>query len=460
MSAAHMDATRVDAQRGGEGREGPLAGVDYSDPAVQYRGERVLSLLRKLIDTDKLPEFVDGVFAVSTYYMFFLPFPVMNKAYAASVRDEKKALQLRILSRIMSLEKFEEVRRYTIADSSTSMVVSAVFMEALVRELSSMMSRSQSSLESRAGQGRDGEAMGQDYNVNLDRAISRALQTAWSHAETAKQIQMLAAKFAAGTGSSLTLEDSVADVLRLARNTDVRNILEMLKSIQEGETRFRRKVRKSPRGELDGYEMGSDVERIVPSELALPPEFLAYKMSEGSLLLYRKVLPESHGPLYVLLDKSGSMMGTKILWAKAVALALAQRAARERRDYYVRFFDSIPYPPLRLPKNAKGRDLVKLLDYIARVRANGGTDITRAVLAAVEDIIANRSNGVANIVLITDGEDKVTIEAVRRGLTRARAKLYTVMIQGNNPDLKVLSESYMSVVKLSKEEALKVINLG
>jgi uncharacterized protein with von Willebrand factor type A (vWA) domain len=286
------------------------------------------------------------------------------------------------------------------------------------------------------------------------------MQTAWSHAETAKQIQLLAARFAAGTGSSFSLEDSVGDVLRLARNTDVRNILEMLKSIEEGETRFKRRVRKSPRGELDGYELGSDVERIVPTELALPPEFLAYKMSEGSLLLYRKVLPESHGPLYVLLDKSGSMMGTKILWAKAVALALAQRAARERRDYYVRFFDSIPYPPLKLPKNAKSRDVVRLLDYIARVRANGGTDITRAVLAAVEDIVSGRSSGVADIVLITDGEDKVTIEAVRRGLIRAKARLHTVMIQGNNPDLRILSESYMSVVRLSREEALKVVNIG
>ncbi|AEM39366.1 von Willebrand factor type A [Pyrolobus fumarii 1A] len=456
----HQFDEKVETKEATRGGEGLIVGVNYDDPAVQYRGERVLSLVRKLVDNDKLPDFVDDVFAVSTYYMFFLPVPMINREYASRVKDAKRAIQLKILSRIMSMDKFEEIRRYTIADSSTSMVVSAVFMETLVRESSNMSQQMPSSLEQKSGEGRESDMVGNDYDSNLHRAISRALQTAWSHAETAKQIQMLAARFVAGTGSSLTLEDSITDVLRLARNTDVRNILEMLKSIEEGETRFRRKVRKSPRGELDGYELGSDVERIVPSELALPPEFLAYKLSEGSLLLYRKVLPESHGPLYVLLDKSGSMMGTKILWAKAVALALAQRAARERRDYYVRFFDSIPYPPLKLPKNARGRDLVKLLDYIARIRANGGTDITRAVLAAIEDILAGKRSGVADIVLITDGEDKVTIEAVRRGLAKAKARLHTVMIQGNNPDLKVLSESYMSVVKLSKEEALKVVNIG
>ena len=442
-------------------QEGPIAGIDYGDPAVRYRGERVITLLRKLLDADQLPEFVDESFAVSTYYLFFLPVPMLNRNYISTARSRRAAMQAAILARVMSLERFEEVRKYTIADSATSMVVSAIFMEALVRELSNLSQMSQNAYtEGGANRSNRNDVAGKEFDRHLDQAVSRALQTAWSHAETAKQIQMLAAKFAAGTGSSFSLEDSVGDVLRLAKNTDVKNILEMLKSIDEGEARFKRKTRKSPRGELDGYELGSDVERIVPSELALPPEFLAYKMSEGSLLLYRKVLPESHGPLYVLLDKSGSMMGTKIVWAKAVALALAQRAARERREYYVRFFDSIPYPPLRLPKNARSRDVVRLLDYIARVRANGGTDITRAVLAAVDDIISGRSSGVADIVLITDGEDKVTIEAVRRGLVRARAKLHTVMIQGNNPDLKVLSESYMSVVRLSKEEALRVINIG
>ncbi len=446
-------------QQGSEGSRGSglVVGVNYDDPAVQYRGERVLSLIKKLVSNDMLPEFVDNEFAVSTYYLFFLPVPMLNTSI---VRSEKGAIKYRILSSMISSERFEEVRKYTIADSTTSMVVSAVFVESLIRELHNQMRSMPGSNQYNTGRGRETSAASLMQNESqLSRAVNRALQAAWVHAETAKQIQMLAAKFVAGTGSSFSLEDSVADVLKLAKNTDVRNILEMLKSIEDGEARFKRRVRRSPRGELDGYELGSDVERMVPSELALPLDFLLYKYSEGSLLLYKKVLPESNGPIYVLLDKSGSMMGTKILWAKAVALALAQRAARERRDYYVRFFDSIPYPPLRLSKNARGRDLIKLLDYVARIRANGGTDITRAILAALEDISNTRRRGPSDIILITDGEDKVTIDAVRRGLIRVNARLHTVMIQGNNPDLRLVSESYMSVMKLSKEEALKVVTL-
>ncbi len=437
---------------------GPILGVKYDDPAVQYRGERVLSLIKKLVSSDSLPDFIDNEFAVSMYYLFFLPVPMLN---ASVSRSEKQVVKYRILSSMLASERFEEVRRYTIADSTTSMVVSAVFVESLIRELNNQMRSMPGAAQQNMGRGREASAASlmQDES-RLTRAVNRALQAAWVHAETAKQIQMLAARFVAGTGSSFSLEDSVTDVLKLAKNTDVRNILEMLKSIDDGEARFRRRVRRSPRGELDGYELGSDVERIVPSELALPRELLLYKYSESSLLLYRKVLPESNGPIYVLLDKSGSMMGTKILWAKAVALALAQRAARERRDYYVRFFDSIPYPPLKLSKNARGRDLVRLLDYIARIRANGGTDITRAILAALEDISNTRRRGPSDIILITDGEDKVTIDAVRRGLIRVNARLHTVMIQGNNPDLKLVSESYMSVTRLSKEEALKVINIS
>ena len=239
----------------------------------------------------------------------------------------------------------------------------------------------------------------------------------------------------------------------------MRIILEALKSIEELDSYIKRKPFRSPRGELDGYETGSDVERVVLSELALPFDFFLVKFVENTLLLYKKVLYESKGPFYVLLDKSGSMMGLKIVWAKAVALALAQRAAREHREFYVRFFDSIPYPPLRVPKRVRGRDVVRLLEYVARVRANGGTDITRAILAATEDIVSTSSRQISDIVLITDGEDRITIEAVKRGLARANARLHTVMIHGNNPDLKLVSTTYMTVTKLNKEEALRVISI-
>jgi uncharacterized protein with von Willebrand factor type A (vWA) domain len=67
---------------------------------------------------------------------------------------------------------------------------------------------------------------------------------------------------------------------------------------------------------------------------------------------------------------------------------------------------------------------------------------------------------VSDIILITDGEDRVALDMVRRGLAEANARLHTVMIHGNNPDLKTVSESYMVATRLDEKEALKVILLG
>ena len=181
---------------------------------------------------------------------------------------------------------------------------------------------------------------------------------------------------------------------------------------------------------------------------------------ERGLLIYRKIVVEEYGPFYVLLDKSGSMMGMKSVWAKAVALAIAQRAVREGREFFIRFFDSIPYPSLHIPRRAKAKDVVKLLEYLARIRANGGTDITRAIMAAVEDIVSISSKKrPADIILITDGEDRVSVDLIRKGLAKSNASLHTVMIHGNNPDLRALSTRYFVAIKLDKEEALKVLNI-
>lgn len=433
-----------------------LKGVNYNDPPIRYRGERIMTLLRKLLpEPIEAPDYLDTDFAITVYYSLFLPYPMLQKP---RVKERKNLLHYMIISKMLASPRLVEVKKHTIADSTTSMVASAVFLEALVQELNKLL-RPQDDGVSTSNKYDSGRESTQDSE--LERSVERALETAKDAARQAKEITNLAMKFAAGSTSILTLDDVIRDVINLARNTDVRMLLEALKSIEDSEAYIKTRRIQSQRGELDGYELGNDIERVAASELALPHELFLVKFAERNLLLYRKVVNEDYGKFYVLLDKSGSMMGMKIIWAKAVALALAQRAARERREFYIRFFDSIPYPPLHIPKRMHGRDIVKLLEYIARIRANGGTDITRAILTAVDDIISGSSTSkVSDIILITDGEDRVAIDTVRRALARANARLHTVMIYGNNPDLRVVSESYMVATKLDREEALKVIMAG
>jgi uncharacterized protein with von Willebrand factor type A (vWA) domain len=220
--------------------------------------------------------------------------------------------------------------------------------------------------------------------------------------------------------------------------------------------RFKRRTTKSSKGELQGYELGSDVERLVPTELIYPEIYLDMKISEGKLLLYDKLLPESQGPLYVLVDKSGSMEGDKIKWAKATAIALFMRSRRERRDYYIRFFDGSPHQLVRISKRLRGREVLSFIDYLARVKSGGGTDITKALVTACDDIKCGSSKGISDVILITDGEDRISEHLVRRKLKVVGVRLVTVMIMGENKDLRSLSSKYLRVVKLSQKEIIKV----
>ena len=433
-----------------------IRGVKLEDPPTKYRAERIISLLRKLMpDSSSEPDFLDEDLAISIYYALFLPFPILREP---EKRDPKELTKYSLISALLSSSNLREVKRYTVADSTTSTVVSAVFLETIVEELQ------------KAGQPQGGDMntkqeqsapFGEPRSSDFSNLVDKALESVKDVAKQAKEITNLAMKFAAGNASMLSLDDVIQDVINLAKNTNVKAILEVLKLIEETDAYIRVRKIPSPRGELEGYELGNDVEKIVPSELALPKELFLVKYAERNLLLYRKVVSRDYGKFYILLDKSGSMMGLKIIWAKAVALALAQRAVRERREFYVRFFDSIPYPPIHISRRIHGRDVIKLLEYLARIRANGGTDITRAILTAVDDIVSTTPRSrVSDIILITDGEDREAIDMVRKGLARANARLHTVMIHGNNPDLRAISESYMVATKLDKHEALKVVMLG
>ncbi len=254
-----------------------------------------------------------------------------------------------------------------------------------------------------------------------------------------------------------TAEGDIQDILKLAKNTDIKKVLEFLSGLPRlGSFTKKRKTRYS-RGELQGYEKGIDLERLVPSELALPDELFDIKFAEGELLLYQKEVKEAQGPLYLLLDKSGSMDGEKIIWAKAVALALYSRARRENRDFYLRFFDNIPYPLVKVMRNAKTRDVLKMIEYIGKVRGGGGTDISRAIIAACEDIKEGHVKGVSEVIVLTDGEDKIAETTVRRSLRESNSTLISVMIRGENADLKRVSDVYLAVYKLDQQDLLKVV---
>ena len=160
--------------------------------------------------------------------------------------------------------------------------------------------------------------------------------------------------------------------------------------------------------EVSDIELGSNLSRILPSELAklshplLRREFLA-SLLEGKVMQYRLSGTDSlgRGPLVVCLDKSGSMEGQEDIWATAVALALLDVAQRQKRPFALLAFD----------EQVKRQDAVEVGGQLPEetlfTSCGGGTNIT-GVLARALSVIQD-SNGAmrkADVVLITDGESE------------------------------------------------------
>lgn len=420
---------------------GVLRGVKYRDPVTVFRGEKVLNIAKRLGLNESLR---DLDLAIDFFYSLYLPVPIIKPFSAV---DEGKERNYHIVRALINNPVLDELKRYTTVNSSISTLLSA-----------SLMSRVADELE-KEGLGGEGEDDGRDVDEgSASRAVNRALRDVAEEAKAMRNLEkMMGYGRRAGSGTVLDLEDTGEDIIRMARSADVRKLLEIMSTIPSLDFRLKRKVYSSAKGEVMGYLVGSDIERIVPTELALPRIYFRTKLLEGRLLVYDKVLPKTPGPLYVLIDKSGSMEGEKIRWAKATAIALFLRSRREARDFYIRFFDGSAHPLIKVSKRTSAREVINLIDYLARVKGGGGTDITGAVLTACNDISGAGGRRPSDLIVITDGEDRIGISMIKRRLRQVNTRLVSVMIAGDNRDLREVSDKYMRVIRLSDREILRIV---
>jgi uncharacterized protein with von Willebrand factor type A (vWA) domain len=417
-----------------------LLGVDYGDPVIQYRGEKIVKLSSKL---GLRKEFITAELATDFFYTLYLPHALVVEG------SEVGNLHYNLIKALNESEELLKIKKYTILDSFistlTTIAILQYFTEFLEDKREFINVR-----ESRSAQ-----------NEVLRSALRESLKSVAQEVETMKKLERLyTAGLQPGVGSEFDLEEDAEKVLKLAKTADVSKILEVLSLIPDVVRKTKKKYERFNRGEFNGYDLGSDLERLVPTQLAFPREYILLSYVESKLLLYDKKISKSLGPLYLLIDKSGSMEGEKIEWAKATAIALLIKSRREVREFYLRFFDGAPHELIRVSRKASFSEFLSLVRNLARVKSGGGTDITKAITTACDDII---SSGVvkrdSDVVVITDGEDTLSVTTLRRKLRQANARLFSVMIQGDNKDLKVLSEKYLTVSTLDKNTILKIVEV-
>ncbi len=394
---------------------------------VRYSGE--LNLNNKLGEDIKTS-------AADLYFLYYSNIASIKEnknddAFLENVRTQ--------LNNYVQTPEFSKMRSYSRLNDRISMIYSINF----VKQLKEQIKKNEN----------ENENVGQNTMKDM---IGKAMSESEEKTKKTNQLEKLiktnrpGGKLAShddiGIDKLMDLSDRIINV----QNTE--KIISMANKLFDIMPKFSKKMRtRSNIGELGGYYKTKNISNVLSRELALPDEIFYSKIINGFTGKERVLLSE--GSYYVLLDKSGSMYeADKMVWSRSVALALFKLAMAKNRKYFFRFFDNKPYDLVKEPYD--------VVNNILTVEANKGTCIECALVKAIEDIqIHGMSQKTNTIIIITDGEDKVNPDIVEKLISKIDLKIITVMINGTNDGLKLLSEKYL-VARLTEEGALKLLNIA
>jgi uncharacterized protein with von Willebrand factor type A (vWA) domain len=217
-----------------------------------------------------------------------------------------------------------------------------------------------------------------------------------------------------GQAQNMSPDQQIALAERWSANTQLREIAKMIGRLYR-DMRFKRDARtKNVPIEPVGVTTGNDFQKLLPHEMArafsdnrlIKTTFLN-DYSQRSLLEYQMdgTMPAGKGPIICAHDGSGSMSGDPFIWASSLGGALLMMAQREKRAFAgIEFGWSSELESWIFPKG-ESPDPERVLDYISHF-FGGGTDITIGLAEAMRILKQEPEFRTADIVLITDGQDR------------------------------------------------------
>lgn len=244
----------------------------------------------------------------------------------------------------------------------------------------------------------------------------------------------------------------------LMRNGKLRRIAALAGRMKTAAISKQRNRARPGQEELCDVTVGSDLRRLVPSELGNladeDTEALLYRrLMENSALSYelRGKERQAEGPIIACVDESGSMGGAPDEWAKAVVFGLLEIGARQKRPVHLIHFDGQVTRIDSFP-DARAIDLKSIADAVTYF-TGGGTSIGAALESAQETIASNEGPWKrADVIVITDGESG-DYDRQQRAIDAIKARgghLYVVGI-GVEPH-GVLGKESDAVVTVSSDD--------
>jgi uncharacterized protein with von Willebrand factor type A (vWA) domain len=325
------------------------------------------------------------------------------------------------------------------------------------------------------------EESSDECGQKVRRAVRRGLAEAMAEVEQANDaIKAFGGGYDTGFGTenggggrnSLPTKEKLVIAQQVGRSPKLQQIAAVCGrftriALQQQKTRV-----KHPPDEITSITTGNEIERLLPSEIALLAdadlEDLFYlRFTERGLTQYDLIghEPEGQGPIIIAIDESGSMTTnygglTGEVWSKAVTLALLSIARLQKRDLAVIHFSGPD--DLRLDLFPKGEATPAEVIACASFFFNGGTVFEPWMKKALELVDGSQFKK-ADVICVSDGISDVSPEA-QAEWTRRRAergmRSYGVLI-GSNQGEALLDEISDAVFRLddlrSDLPALEVI---
>lgn len=206
-----------------------------------------------------------------------------------------------------------------------------------------------------------------------------------------------------------------------------------------------------PTNDVEPVPMSSidQVGEILPEQLMQEDDSFYGALANQELLVlqpYERQVEKK--TLFILLDLSNSMTGEmsngvmRHSWSRGITLNLLLRAVRGEATYLLRGFAGHPYS---LQEAANPEEAARLIKTILGTPADGNnTWIYGAVQRAAEDIRERKArHEIADLLLITDGEDQSMDDTVRvKRLLGEDIRLHVASIGKRSPSLQRAATTY------------------
>lgn len=272
-----------------------------------------------------------------------------------------------------------------------------------------------------------------------------------------------------GQGSSLEAKTRLAK--RMKHSRKLQDFAELAGRMKRVMLAKKASVVREVKQETIGVKMGDDLTSLVPSEFALLADIRTKaifwkKFVEKQLLMWDKKGEEKlgSGPIILCIDESGSMMGQRELWSKAIMMAFMAVAEKERRFFAVaKFTESL------IAQDIYEFDYTKVLDQINREQVlecietfrNGGTDFVPPLSYALSRVEKEKNDKwkTADIIFLTDGEcamDPGFVEQFNKRRKELGVQAFGVVIGGNDGSgyLRSVMDEVAHITDLTRDDAV------